>query len=327
MRRRSIQVDDIAMSWLEHGEGRPVVFIHGVPTSPELWKEVMLRLWGVRALAWEMVGYGSSMDEGRGRDLSVARQADYLRAWLDQLGIERPILVGHDLGGGVAQIAAVREPERYSGLLLTNSIGYDNWPVPSVMVLRASGRLLRRLPQPLFKALLLTFYVRGHSSLAKARTAYRRHAPHYLRSGGAAALQRQIRWLDASDTRQVADRLKALPLPAMIVWGAADVFLKIDYGRRFANDLRAPLREIRGGRHFIPEDQPNILADELQRFADADRQDSYTASSTSKGHAAIPKIKQRRGTRRASVRAPAAILFVTALAGVAYASWRSRSQG
>ena len=55
MRHQAIQVNGITMSWLEHGEGRPIVFIHGVPTSPELWKEIMLRLRGIRALAWRRV--------------------------------------------------------------------------------------------------------------------------------------------------------------------------------------------------------------------------------------------------------------------------------
>jgi pimeloyl-ACP methyl ester carboxylesterase len=55
---------------------------------------------------------GGSIPAGRGRDLSVARQAGHLIDWLDAVGIDRAVLVGHDLGGGVAQIAAVRPPDR-----------------------------------------------------------------------------------------------------------------------------------------------------------------------------------------------------------------------
>ena len=78
-------VGDVRMRWLEHGQGQSVVFVHGIPTSPELWRRVMPRLRGACALAWEMVGYGESIPEGRGRDISVVRQADYLAAWLEQL--------------------------------------------------------------------------------------------------------------------------------------------------------------------------------------------------------------------------------------------------
>ncbi len=97
---RTAFVQGVQMRWLEHGQGYPVVLVHGIPTSPELWRRVLPRLRGARALAWEMVGYGASIPEGKGRDISVARQADYLAAWLRQLGIDRAVLVGHDLGGG-----------------------------------------------------------------------------------------------------------------------------------------------------------------------------------------------------------------------------------
>lgn len=139
------------MRWLEHGQGQPVIFVHGIPTSPELWREVTPRLSGARTLAWEMVGYGKSIPEGEGRNISVAKQADYLAAWLGHLGIERAVLVGHDLGGGVVQILAARYPERCAGLMLTNAVGYDSWPIPEVEAIRALSGFVRRLPNPVVK--------------------------------------------------------------------------------------------------------------------------------------------------------------------------------
>lgn len=78
-------------------------------------------------MAWEMVGYGASIDEGRERDVSVAKQAEYLAAWMRAVGLdEGAVVVGHDLGGGVAQILAVRQPELVRGLVLANAICYDS---------------------------------------------------------------------------------------------------------------------------------------------------------------------------------------------------------
>jgi pimeloyl-ACP methyl ester carboxylesterase len=65
--------------------------------------------------------YGDSIPAGRERDLSVAHQTDYLLAGLDALEIDRAVFVGHDLCGGVAQIAAVREPDPCAGIVLTNA--------------------------------------------------------------------------------------------------------------------------------------------------------------------------------------------------------------
>lgn len=42
-------------------------------------------------MAWEMVGYGASIPEGRDRDISVGRQAEYLVAWMRERGIERAV--------------------------------------------------------------------------------------------------------------------------------------------------------------------------------------------------------------------------------------------
>lgn len=87
-------VRGIRMRWEQAGEGMPVVLIHGIPTSPALWRHVVPLVEGARCLAFEMVGYGESIPEGRDRDISVAQQAAYLLGWLEELGIDRAIYVG-----------------------------------------------------------------------------------------------------------------------------------------------------------------------------------------------------------------------------------------
>lgn len=261
MRERRAVVGGIEMRWLEQGTGQPVVLVHGIPTSPELWRRVIPRIRGARVLAWEMVGYGKSMDTGAGRDISVARQADYLAAWLEHLGIDRAVLVGHDLGGGVVQILAVRRPDVAAGLVLTNAVGYDAWPVPSVKALRAASRLVERVPPSWMATLLrVSFMSRAHDDAEIASESAEIHLSRYDREGGSEALVRQVRSLDVRDTLAVAGALKALDVPATVVWGEADRFLKVRYGERLARDLGAPLVRIPGGRHFTPENHPDEVA-------------------------------------------------------------------
>ncbi|MDP9347691.1 MAG: alpha/beta fold hydrolase [Gemmatimonadota bacterium] len=260
MQSRLAEVDGIRMRWEEQGEGQPVILLHGIPTCPALWRHVMPRLEGARALAWEMVGYGASIPEGRDRDISVSRQADYLAAWMRQTGLERAVLVGHDLGGGVAQILAVRRPELVRGLVLMNSICYDSWPILSVKLLRALGGVVERLPEPTAALNIGTLLFRGHDDRRCARESFRQHYRHYASHGGAAALIRQIRSLDVGDTLAVADRIPDLRVPARLVWGAADQFQKIGYGYRLAYELRAPIDRIEGGKHFVPEDHAGRVA-------------------------------------------------------------------
>ncbi len=251
------------MSWLEEGEGIPLILLHGIPTSPDLWRHVIPHMSGVRVLAWEMIGYGASILEGISRDISVAAQAEYLARWMKELGITKAILAGHDLGGGVAQILAVRHPELCAGLFLTNAIGYDSWPIPSVIAMRKAGALVEKLPDPAFKALLFTLFIRGHENIEQAREALRVHSRKYVDRDGAAAMVRQMRDLDVEDTLAVCDKLPSLRVPARIVWGAADQFQTLKYGRRFARDLSAPLRTIDKGKHFTPEDHPEVISEEI----------------------------------------------------------------
>lgn len=265
--RRFARVDNIEMSWRESGEGPVVIAVHGIPTSPELWRDVLPRLSGVRALAWELVGYGLSIEEGC-RDISVSAQADYLAAWMKHLGIENAILVGHDIGGGVVQQLAVRYPKVCCGLFLTNAVGYDSWPIPSVKLLQKTAPVAKHMPDAMFKGLIGSLLARGHDDADAAAAAYRIHGARYLERDGAAALIRQAVSLDVEDTLSISGRLSALGVPARLVWGEADEFQKVEYGRKFARDLDAPLHLIPGGKHFTPEDHPDIIAEEIMKLVE-----------------------------------------------------------
>ncbi len=260
MEAKTADVSGILIHWLEEGEGLPVVLIHGIPTGPRLWRHVIPKLEGARALAWEMVGYGSSIPEGRERDISVRRQADYLVAWLKQLGIERAILAGHDLGGGVAQIAAVHNRSLCAGLFLTNSIGYDSWPLPSIEAMRAVGGLVEHLPDMAFEPAFSAFLHLGHDKPDVATESIDIHWQPYAEHDGAAAFIRQVRSLDVQDTLAIKDELPQLKVPARVVWGVEDSFQKVHYGEAFARDPGMRLERIEGGKHFTPEDHPDVVA-------------------------------------------------------------------
>jgi len=261
METNTARVGGVRMRWEASGEGPPAVFVHGIPTSPRLWRRVLFLLPESRCLAWEMVGYGGSMREGQGRDISVARQAEYLARWMHEVGLDGgAVLVGHDLGGGVAQILAVRHPELVKGLVLTNAVCYDSWPVAPVKAIRALGPAFARLPDGLFRLVYGGFMTAGHDDQAMARESLGEHLPFYLGSGGAASLVRQARSLDVRDTLAVVDKIPDLDLPARVVWGADDGFQPIGYGYRLAYELGARLDRLEGGKHFVPEDHPGPVA-------------------------------------------------------------------
>ncbi len=260
MKRRYRDVSDVRMHWQESGTGTPVVLVHGFATSPALWRHVVPEVKDARCLAWEMVGYGSSIPQGRDRDIAAARQAEYLLEWMQALRIERALLVGHDLGGAVVQIAAARRPKSCAALVLINSFGYDAWPTSMAKLARYAGKLIERMPSGAFRIAYSYFLRLTHADRREAAKAFAVHWRHYAMHG-ASALVRQARALNLRDTRNVIAMLQQLDLPVSVIWSTRNRFLPIRYGFRFAQDLNAAFRYIYYGHHFMPEDHAHLIAE------------------------------------------------------------------
>ena len=82
--------------------------------------------------------------------------------------------------------------------------------------MRASGPLVRRLPDLAIRQVIRTLMIRGHDSQDRARESFDAHWPHYARNGAADALIRQVNALDVSDTLAVADRLPTPVFPPVL---------------------------------------------------------------------------------------------------------------
>ena len=143
---QSTPVLDAEMAWWEVGQGRPVVFLHGNPTSSYLWRNVLpMVARDARCLAPDLVGMGRSgpMPLGGYRFFDHVR---YLDAWFDALGLERQVvLVVHDWGSALGFHWATRFPERVAGIVHMESIPaprrWDDWRPER-------GEIFRRLRSP-----------------------------------------------------------------------------------------------------------------------------------------------------------------------------------
>lgn len=262
MRAHTAVVDGLPLRWVEEGRGVPAtVFLHGLPTSPELWRHVLPRVPGQR-LALEMVGYGESIPAGRGRDLSVAAQAGYARAFLDAAEVPRAVIVGHDLGGGVAQRLALEAPERVAGLLLIDAIAYDAWPGAIVRAARATTPLTLRLPVAAVRRVFGMLIGLGYADRAARREGAYVHWRPYA-ANGHDALAAQLVSLRTADTAAIAHRLGEIAAPSRVLWGARDPLLPVAVGRRLADDLHAPFMVLPRARHWLPEEHPQEVATAL----------------------------------------------------------------
>ena len=130
--RRRVAVLDSEMAYVDTGRGRPVVFLHGNPTSSYLWRNVIPHVTGIaRCLAPDLIGMGRSGRAPAG-SYRFVDHARYLDAWFDALALQDVTLVVHDWGSALGFAWARQHPDRVAGLIymeaLVRPLTWNDWP-------------------------------------------------------------------------------------------------------------------------------------------------------------------------------------------------------
>lgn len=134
--KRKINVLGREMAYVETGEGDPIVFLHGNPTSSYLWRSILPHLASLgRCIAPDLIGMGDSEPSGStGRDAySFTEHRQYLDALLDTLGVkDKALLVLHDWGSGLGFDWANRNRDKIQGIAymeaIVRPITWNDWP-------------------------------------------------------------------------------------------------------------------------------------------------------------------------------------------------------
>jgi haloalkane dehalogenase len=120
--RKRIAVLDTEMSYVDVGEGEPIVFLHGNPTSSYVWRNIIPHVSDIgRCLAPDLVGMGQS---GRSPTYSYrfVDHARYLDAWFDAMNLSNAILVVHDWGSALGFHRAYRHPDQVASIAYMEAI-------------------------------------------------------------------------------------------------------------------------------------------------------------------------------------------------------------
>ncbi len=124
---REIHAHGARIVYAEWGEGQPVVCLHG-NTGSRRWYERVMEVPGCRMIAPDLPNFGESTAlEG---PVEIDRYAQAVGSFIRALGVQRPVLIGHSLGGAVAMSAAVHEPGLFRGLVLVDSAPPSGFPTP-----------------------------------------------------------------------------------------------------------------------------------------------------------------------------------------------------
>jgi pimeloyl-ACP methyl ester carboxylesterase len=291
----------------QRGTGEPIVFVHGVFTNGDLWRNVVPALAPrYRCLTpdWPLGSHAEPMRPHA--DLSTPGLARLVADFLTALDLDDVTLVGNDTGGAICQLVVAHHPERVGRLVLTSCDAFEVYPpspfgflrlipmVPGAMVLLAQTqriRALRRLP------------------LAYGRLMH--HQPpmaisdSYVRPGLRRRIRRDtkkvLRGMSRSHTLDASALFARFDKPTLIAWAEDDLLFPASLADRLATAFpRAQRITINGARTLIAEDQPERLATGIASFM------HESSPASTRAHPAHDPNGEPRRRPRADLRPPQA---------------------
>jgi pimeloyl-ACP methyl ester carboxylesterase len=226
----------------------PVVLIHGAGGTHQHWLYQVRDLPGSPTYALDLPGHGRS--QGPGRD-GIPAYGDWLVAFLDMAGLDRPVLVGHSMGGGIALDVALRYPARVAGLGLV-----------------ATGARLRVMP-----AILEGIQEDKEAAVRLiCQFAFGPEAPPELvrlgrRQMGATPAEVLRGDFAACDAFDAMERLAEISVPTFVLCGTQDNLTPSKYATYLRDHIAgATLHLVEGAGHMVMVEQPQAVVQALATF-------------------------------------------------------------
>lgn len=281
------QLDGVAHRWVrargvdfhlaEAGEGEDVVLcLHGWPQNWFEWRYLMPALaTRHRVLALDLRGFGWSGAPRRGYEKE--EMASDVLAVLDELGLERVKLVGHDWGGWIGFLLCLREPRRFERFLALNIVPpwtslrntvphlWRFWYQQLVLApwlgyrLHRDGRFVRRV--------LVGGSVRREAWTAETLAVFADSFTEPARARAAVQVYRVFNWRELGPIVRGRYEDARLTVPTLMLFGEDDFVLRpqmLAGYQRHAEEMRVELVPECG--HFIADERPELVAARAREF-------------------------------------------------------------
>ena len=265
--RHSVLINNHELIYYRMGNGEPLLMVHGITTYSFIWRNLVPYLEDkYELIIVDLLGCGDS-DKRIDMELSLKNHAMILSTFMSKLHLLKVHLIGHDVGGGICQIMAVRYPESILSLTLMNTVAYDFWPVQPIITMRTP--IIRQLAMATLDLGAFKFIVkRGvfHSNRVTKELMDYFWYPMKTSEGRKAFLFFS-HCLNNKDLLDISEELSQLQLPVLIIRGDKDVYLSKQIADKLHHNIStSQLKTIATAGHFIQEDEPEQLTKYIQSF-------------------------------------------------------------
>lgn len=262
--------------YVDQGQGRPILFIHGLGAQLHHFRHPLFpKLADFRCVALDRPGSGYSSRPASFSG-SLVEQAELVAHFIEKLGLERPLVVGHSLGGAVALALAENHPETVSGLVLLSPLTHLEEELrPEFRALYIKSSLKRRLiAETIAIPTSLKYAPQTLAFLFSPQAAPK----DYGTSGGGFAGLRPSHFYASSadmvaierDLGAIETRYGELDLPVAVMFGTSDRVL--DYrlhGEPLADRIKGVELDLVEGLGHMPQFvEPQRVAAMIRRVAE-----------------------------------------------------------
>jgi pimeloyl-ACP methyl ester carboxylesterase len=254
-----LEVDGAALTYDDEGPRDaadvPLVFIHGWTADRHRWDHQMAHFSERRrVIRLDLRGHGESTGAGV---RTIAELAEDVLALLDHLKAERFVLIGHSMGGMVAQTIALSHPDRVERMVLVGSIGRMTYS-------RGRGLLMAASTLVPFK-----LFVAANMQRAFAPGYPREEIRAHIRASAGTPREVVMTLYGAMRAFDVLDRVGEIRTPTLMVHGYHDIQLPVRQMLRMAKAYPNAIVRILDAGHELPVEKPAELTEVLDWFLTA----------------------------------------------------------
>lgn len=274
-KKQHVEVNGHRMAYVEMGEGRPIVFQHGNPTSSFLWRNILPQLADLgRCIAIDLIGMGDSdklPDSGPER-YTFREHAGFFGGALEVLGVKRDVVfVIHDWGTALGFDWTRRHPDAVAGIAhmegVVKPLSWEEWP-------EAATEIFRSFRSPAGEDLVLdkNVFVENVLPASILRTLSDEEMAAYRAPFANAGEDRRptLTWPRqiplAGEPADVVETVEAYgafladaPMPKLFISGDPGMIMNGppgDFARSWKNTTERTVK----GLHFLQEDSPDEIA-------------------------------------------------------------------